>query len=326
MDADIHRLSDTARIRIHQLSLGEAVLRYVLQRISGPRILPFPSQGLQGLLVVIHDDLINRIATGTTVLRTFHRYHDPPFEPLQNIGMPPVVDLRILGPSVVDGVHGHELGLILIEPIRHEYGNEILVGIRRGRRQQDPSIALCLGDMDELLAPDARSGGMLLIEYDHTMKIVVGLDALPAIHGDLHARGLVRPDMQAELDEILAPFGLVALLRLGDDEQVGRAFERHERPAASRLARTGPAARPQPPHDGHDRFAGPDLADQNVSGSQLAQRPFLKRFQRDGHYSLTSSEDLSTVLSRLANMLLSLMQNMIPSSGFDAVSPVMQCS
>ena len=152
--------------------------------------------------------------------------------------------------------------------------------------------------MDEFLAPDPGSGRMLLIEYDHAMEIVIGLDALPAIHGDLHSRRLVRPDMQAEFDEILAPFGLIALLRLGDNEQIGRALERHERPAAVRLARTGPAAHSQPPHDGHNGLAGPDLADQNVSGSQLAQRPFLKRFQSDGHYSLTSSEDLR----RLANM------------------------
>ena len=126
-DADIHCLLDPARIRIHQFPLGEAVLRYVLERLPRPRILPFPSQGLQGLFVVIHDDLIDRIATGTTVLRTLHRDHDPSFELLQNISMPPVVDLRILRPSVIHGVHGHELGLVLVEPIRYEYGNEILV-------------------------------------------------------------------------------------------------------------------------------------------------------------------------------------------------------
>ena len=73
--------------------------------------------------------------------------------------------------------------------------------------------------MDEFLAPDPGSGRMLLIEYDHAMEIVIGLDALPAIHGDLHSRRLVRTDMQAEFDEILAPFGLIALLCLGDDER-----------------------------------------------------------------------------------------------------------
>ena len=164
---------------------------------------------------------------GNRLALEVHGHQDLIPEPNQPASIAVAVDLRILGPPVIDHMLIHKVGLIAIEPIGNEDWNIILPGVARRGRQQNPVIGF--DDFEEGLGPGSITNHPLLVKYkEGILDVHILGDVVPGVdnHFILVVIGL-RSGGEQEWSQVALPFTGIPLARRGDDIKVPGVLHRN---------------------------------------------------------------------------------------------------
>ncbi len=137
------------------------------------------------------------------------------------------VNLRILGPPVIDHMLIHKVGLIAVEPICDKDRNIILPSIAGRSRKQDPIIRL--DDFKERFGPGAVTNHPLLVKYkEGILNVHILGNVVPGVNDHFVFVIIgIRIRGEQERSQIALPFAGIPFVRRGDDIEISGFLHRN---------------------------------------------------------------------------------------------------